>query len=253
MNTLLRRMLYTSREFGLDPKKTFSALAGLWWFTADLLKYKSTSKENRLQILPVFSDKHASSGNADGHYFWQDLICAKWIFEDSPGNHLDVGSRIDGFIAHLLTFMNVHQIDVRMNPTQIEGLTTVVADLTRNFQESKVKYSSVSSLHSLEHFGLGRYGDTLNPVGHELGLINLSSFVSSGGFLYVSYPVGDGVVQFNSQRLLPADWATKILKDFSLLQFVAIPWRGIPVFHKGYPHQNLFPKGSAILMKLMRI
>ncbi len=253
MNTLLRRILYTSREFGLDPKKTFSALAGLHWFTADLLKYKSSSKESKLQLLPVFSDKYASSGTADGHYFWQDLICARWIFEDSPGLHLDVGSRIDGFIAHLLTFMNVHQIDVRMNPTQIEGLTTVVADLTQDFHESKVKYPSVSSLHSLEHFGLGRYGDALNPIGHELGLINLSSFVASGGFLYVSYPVGDGVIQFNSQRLLPADWATNILNGFSLIQFVVIPWRGIPVFHKGYPDQNFFPKGSAILMKLMRI
>ena len=253
MNSYIRRILYIFREFGFDPLKTLSAIKGIGWFTHDFYHFKVIAKDSKIQVLPVFSDKNASSGSADGHYFWQDLICAKWIFEDSPEIHLDVGSRIDGFIAHLLTFMKVHQIDVRANPIQIEGLTTFVADLTQNFKESDVKYSSVSSLHSLEHFGLGRYGDELNPIGHEKGLINLASFVCHGGFLYVSYPVGDGLVQFNSQRLLPADWAVNHLTGFEPIQYVNIPWKGVPIFGNGRPADEEFGVGSAILLKLKKI
>jgi len=250
---MMRRILYLLRQLGFDPLKSFAALIGITWFLRDLARFKINAKGIRVKLQPVFDDKNSAAGSADGHYFWQDMICARWIFEDSPPSHLDVGSRIDGFIAHLLTFMNVHQIDVRKNPLEIDRLTTVLADLTQDFQESETKFSSVSSLHSLEHFGLGRYGDALNPKGHELGLTNLASFVSPGGFLYVSYPVGEDVVEFNSQRLLPADWAIKQLTGFAPIEYVNIPWRGVPIFGNGHPDNDNFRTGSAILLKLKKV
>jgi hypothetical protein len=249
----MRRILYLLRQLGFDPLKSLAALNGITWYFPDLIRFKRNAKGTAVKLQPVFDDKKSASGSADGHYFWQDMICARWIFEDSPPSHLDVGSRIDGFIAHLLTFMSVQQIDVRKNPLQIDRLTTVIADLTQDFRESDTKFSSVSSLHSLEHFGLGRYGDTINPRGHELGLTNLASYVSPGGFLYVSYPVGEDVVEFNSQRLLPADWAIKHLTGFSLIQYVNIPWRGKPVFGIGQPNNEEFRIGSAILLKLKKL
>ncbi|HWF86113.1 MAG TPA: hypothetical protein VG222_14745 [Vicinamibacterales bacterium] len=48
-----------------------------------------------------------------GHYFHQDLWVAKRIYAARPAAHVDIGSRIDGFVAHLLTFMPVTVIDVR--------------------------------------------------------------------------------------------------------------------------------------------
>jgi len=253
MKNSLRRLLYISREFGFDPIKLFFALRGLIWFTVDLTRYYSQSRDHSIQIQPIFSDKNAYSGSANGHYFWQDLICARWIFEQSPETHLDVGSRIDGFIAHLLTFMKVYQIDVRENPLRIDGFTSLVSDLTENFEESNTKFSSVSSLHSLEHFGLGRYGDAINPVGHELGLTNLSTYVSPGGFFYVSYPVGNQIVQFNAQRLLHADWAVRVLAGFEPLEYVNIPWKGMPKFGHGTPKHTEFDEGSAVLIKFKKI
>ena len=32
---------------------------------------------------------------------------------------------------------------------------------------------SLSCLHALEHFGLGRYGDPINPEGNIIGLENM--------------------------------------------------------------------------------
>lgn len=253
MKNILRRLLYISREFGFDPIRFSNAIRGLRWFISDFAKYLLKARNQSIQVQPVFSDKKAFSGSADGHYFWQDLICAKWIFEESPESHLDVGSRVDGFIGHLLTFMKVSQIDVRENQLQIEGFNSVVADLTKNFKESEEKFPSVSSLHSLEHFGLGRYGDSISPMGHEVGLLNLSTYVSPGGYLYISHPVGNDVVQFNSQRLLHSDWAIALLKGFEPIQYANIPWKGNPKIGYGYPNVNEFEDGSAILLKLKKL
>lgn len=253
MKHFLRRQLYVLREFGFDPVKFWFALTGVVWYLRDLINFKYKLNQRKVKYAPIFSDRSAFSGNANGHYFWQDLICARWIFENSPTVHLDVGSRIDGFIAHLLTFMEVHQIDVRENPFPIKGFKTIVADLTQNFIESESKFQSVSSLHSLEHFGLGRYGDKLLPKGHEIGLSNLASYVAPGGYLYISHPVGKETVQFNAQRLLPADWVLKVLVDFEPLEYVNIPWKGLPTFHSGYPIGKHFSTGSAILIKLRKL
>jgi len=31
----------------------------------------------------------------------QDLLVARWIFDAKPQRHVDIGSRVDGFIAHV--------------------------------------------------------------------------------------------------------------------------------------------------------
>jgi hypothetical protein len=46
------------------------------------------------------------------------------------------------------------------------------------------KYDSISCLHALEHFGLGRYGDRLDPNGHETGFLKLLDMLKPGaGFI----------------------------------------------------------------------
>jgi hypothetical protein len=59
---------------------------------------------------------------------------------------------------------------------------------------------SLSCLHSIEHFGLGRYGDDIDPLGHLKGLEQLKRMVKSGGILYLSTPIGPERVEFNAHR-----------------------------------------------------
>ena len=71
---------------------------------------------------------------------------------------------------------------------------------------------SISCLHAIEHFGLGRYGDPLNPDGHKLGFNNILRMLKPGGTLYISFPIGkSNEVHFNAQRVFhPQDifgWA----------------------------------------------
>lgn len=226
----MRRVIYIFRQFGIDPIRFMKATRFVPRYFSNYISFRIKSpKSSEVKFQPSLNDFNDSAGSADGHYFWQDLICAQWINEENPTKHLDVGSRVDGFIAHLLASREVTLLDIRPLPHKIKSLTVIVGDIQSQLQDESYSSPSVSSLHSIEHFGLGRYMDPIDPLGHEKGLLNLANIVSEGGYLYVSFPIGTEVVEFNSQRIINPLWPQKILKDFTLERFVLIPWKGIPI------------------------
>jgi hypothetical protein len=200
----------------------------------------------------VLNDYRATAGTADGHYFWQDLICAKWIFQRNPEAHFDVASRIDGFVAHLLTFRKVTILDIRPLETKIPNLEVILGDAQKELSTIAINFPSVSSLHSIEHFGLGRYGDKLDIAGHEKGLKNIATTVRKGGTLYLSFPIGAEAVEFNAQRIIDPLWPLQILEDFTLEEFVLIPWRGEPSFGLDPTEVDLNTRGQAGLYRFVR-
>jgi hypothetical protein len=225
----LRKILYFLRQIGLDPLRFVRGLSKLPRYFSDLSEFRRiNATRGKFRISPVLNDFDDQAGSADGHYFWQDLIAAQWIHSLQSKSHLDVGSRIDGFIAHLLTFREVTLLDIRPTKLEISNLRVVLADAQKNLSEVVGKFSSVSSLHSIEHFGLGRYGDSLDPLGHEKGIIAISECVDIGGSLFVSFPIGASSVEFNEQRIIDPNWPVQILENFDLCNFVLIPWKGLP-------------------------
>jgi hypothetical protein len=65
---------------------------------------------------------------------------------------------------------------------------------------------SLSCLHALEHFGLGSYGDPIDPQGYRSGLTNMARILAVGGTLYLAVPVGIPRIEFNANRVFdPAD------------------------------------------------
>ena len=55
----------------------------------------------------ILSDYDDQAGSSSGHYFHQDLFVSQLIFSSNPENHIDIGSRIDGFVAHVASFRNI--------------------------------------------------------------------------------------------------------------------------------------------------
>jgi hypothetical protein len=247
-----RPLLQTSRVFGFDPRNFYVALVKTPRYLKDLIKFIQKHGIRDIVISPAITDYTKVAGTATGHYFWQDLICAQWVNANSPIRHLDVGSRVDGFIAHLLSFRKVELLDIRPLGVEIPGLTIQVRDLMIQSEPPSL-YESVSSLHALEHFGLGRYGDPINVNGHEIGLKNLAGYVRPGGLLYVSFPIGKQRVQFNSQRILDPEWPLQILDNFELEEFVLIPWDGQPQFGELPKNVDKKIEGQAGLYKLRKV
>ena len=249
----MRKILYFSRQLGFDPIKFFNGVRGLPHYLSTLFKFKRLTLNSRISISPVLQDFSAQAGSADGHYFWQDLIVAKWIFESKPERHLDVGSRIDGFVAHLLSFREVTMVDIRPLDQPIPGLTVFLGDAQKPLDQITQSFESVSSLHAIEHFGLGRYRDLLEVEGHINGIHNISDTVKIGGQLYISFPIGKERVEFNEQRIINPLTPEQILSNFGLQEFVLIPWKGNPVYGLQPNEVNQQIPGQAGLYRFKRM
>jgi len=152
-------------------------------------------------VQPVLGDYRAQAGRARGHYFHQDLWAARRIHAVRPRMHVDVGSRVDGFVAHVLTFMPVTVVDIRPLESDVDGLTFLQGDACRLDGFATGSVPSASSLHAVEHVGLGRYGDPIDPDGWSAALAELSRIVEPGGRLYLGVPVGRERLEFNAHRV----------------------------------------------------
>jgi hypothetical protein len=131
---------------------------------------------------------------------------SRWIHDNDPSVHLDIGSRVDGFVAHVASFREIEILDVRPISTKIPGVTFVQADLMEPIvsignKDAKGYCDSLSCLHTIEHFGLGRYGDNIDVDGYKKGIANMAPLLKSGGKLYLSAPIGVERVEFNANRI----------------------------------------------------
>jgi Caenorhabditis protein of unknown function, DUF268 len=151
---------------------------------------------------PVLIDYTDSAGSTSGHYFHQDLLVASFIANTKPNRHIDIGSRIDGFVAHVASFRTIEVVDVR--PLSATGHTNIVfvqADLMNQSNAYPIA-DSVSCLHAIEHFGLGRYTDPIDPNGYSKGFSNILKMVDTNGMLYISFPIGQrNEIHFNAHRV----------------------------------------------------
>lgn len=191
---------FAKTQIGLDPRTFIRSIFGLPLYIRDLIKFTSKYKGS-LRILPCLQDRFEDSGFTKSEYFWQDLLVARTIFEKKPVKHVDVGSRIDGFIAHLASFREVEVLDIRPLQSKIPGVTFKQADLMETLPEFENYCDSFSCLHTLEHFGLGRYGDPISIDGYQKGLKNMANMIKPNGSFYLSVPIGIERVEFNANRV----------------------------------------------------
>jgi SAM-dependent methyltransferase len=174
------------------------------------------------KLRPIVNEYRQAAGDARGHYFFQDLWAARKIYDAQPREHTDIGSRVDGFIAHLLVFMPVRVVDIRPLKSTVTGLTFVCADATdlREFADDSVE--SLSSLHAIEHFGLGRYGDPVSPNAYATAMSTLARVLRPGGRLYFSVPIGIERLEFNAHRVLSPQRVLRIFQSLELISFCAV-------------------------------
>jgi SAM-dependent methyltransferase len=201
----MRRIGRLGLAFGINGLELVRALRGLPAFVRDGLRYgrRRTAGDLPLRLkylYPILGDRYEQAGTARGHYFHQDLWAAKRIYRAQPSHHVDVGSRVDGFVAHLLVFRDVTVVDVRRLSGNVPGLTFEQGSITAlPLPDDSVP--SVSCLHVLEHIGLGRYGDPVDPDGWRRGLAELQRVLAPGGRLYLGVPIGTERLHFNAHRV----------------------------------------------------
>jgi SAM-dependent methyltransferase len=216
----------------MHPLPQPAAIRGLARFIRDWQAYNRLASPGcpfavrPSEWMPVLTEWEDQAGIPDPYYFYQDLWAARLIYRRSPARHVDVGSRIDGFIAHLLTFMRVTVVDIRQLRSTVPGLDFIRSDATdlREFLDDSIE--SLSSLHAVEHFGLGRYGDPVDPQAPFKVMAAFVRVLAPGGFLYFSVPVGRERLVFNAHRIFAPSTITSALDGLKLLSFSAVSDRG---------------------------
>jgi hypothetical protein len=176
-------------------------------------------------LFPILDERSKPAGSARGHYFHQDLLVAQRIFQRQPRRHIDVGSRVDGFVAHVATFRDIEVIDVRPLISTTPRIRFLCADLMAELPPSLIGCTdSLSCLHAIEHFGLGRYGDPVCFDGHLAGLANLHRMLQPGGTLYLSTPVSRRQrVEFNAHRVFSLPYLLdRLAASFELQSFAYV-------------------------------
>ena len=138
--------------------------------------------------------------------------------------HVDVASRIDGFVAHVASFVPIEVLDIRPAVTSARNITFRQMDLMLDPFPLTDYTSSLSCLHALEHFGLGRYGDTVDYYGYNRAWKNLASMVTPGGVFYFSVPIGPQRIEFDAHRVfsVPFLMDTMIQPSFSVASFAFV-------------------------------
>jgi SAM-dependent methyltransferase len=192
------------RNAGIHPRRLISALRGWRRYVRDRENFrgkKSSAHFPWARELPILTEWDEASGGF-GAYFLQDLTVARWIRHASPGKHVDIGSRIDGFVANVASFREIEVIDIRPAPGEVAGVIFHQLDVMEDLPEKWIGCTdSLSCLHTIEHFGLGRYGDPIDPDGHTKGLEQLKQMVKPGGVFYLSTPIGPERIEFNAHRV----------------------------------------------------
>ncbi len=231
MITSFRVLSAFRRYLGIDPKILLGTFRGLPYYLRDLREIKKQKGEDDTFILgpknAMLSDRFTESGSMSGHYFHTDLHVAKKIFKDNPKRHVDIGSRTDGFVAHIATFREIEVLDIRDQKSKVANILFRQADLMQ-LPDGMVNYcDSISALHSIEHFGLGRYGDPIDYFGHLRALENIYKMLQPGGKFYFAVPIGKQRIEFNAHRVFSVDYLMDIFKNgYEINQFAYVDDKG---------------------------
>jgi SAM-dependent methyltransferase len=208
-----RRGQDTTRDAFARELGQFAALAG----DAPRLPVRAED------INPQLSDR-ASVTPIDRHYTYHPAWAARVLAKTRPEKHVDISSILN-FGAIVSAFIPVEFYDFRPALIELDGLFTGAADLTQ-LQFSTDSIASLSCMHVIEHIGLGRYGDALDPDGDLKAIAELVRVLAPGGDLLVATPVGRPRVEFNAHRVYDHEAFARYFAALELVEFTLVEERG---------------------------
>lgn len=205
MISLLKSLLRLMQTMGIDPVRFVRTLASLPIYLANRVRYARMHDGVRFALRiagtrPMTADRLEPAGRHGGHYFWQDLFMARKVRELGISRVMDVGSRVDGYITSLLADLHVDYVDVRPIAIADPHFTSHIGSITQ-LPFPDASQACVSSLHVIEHIGLGRYGDPVDPLGWEKALRELVRVLAQDGTLLIGTPIGRERLIFDAHRV----------------------------------------------------
>lgn len=197
------------------------------------LKYRKLNKGDATRFPAKASNLFPITGENtpytlfDRHYVYHTAWATRVVSEIKPSKHIDISSSLY-FCGLLSAFIPVDFYDYRPAPLELSNLHTHAGDLMKlPFGDKTVE--SISCMHTIEHVGLGRYGDPMDPAGDKKAIKDLMRVVRPGGSLLLVMPVGRQRVEFNAHRIYNPEYVKKLVceeleqNQFELHEYAFIP------------------------------
>jgi SAM-dependent methyltransferase len=213
MLDLMRRVLRRGRAY--------------YRFAADYRTFQRLSEKAGARFPLRWSDRRpclydrTATTPFDRHYVYHTAWAARVVRQLGPPRHVDIGSSLY-FVAIASAFVPTDFYDYRPAELGLDGLASRLADLT-NLAFADRSVPSLSCMHVVEHVGLGRYGDPLDPAGDVKAMRELERVVAPGGSLLFVVPVGRPRICYNAHRIYGFEQIVEEFAALRLRQFALIP------------------------------
>jgi SAM-dependent methyltransferase len=168
---------------------------------------------------PCLTDNTGITG-IEPHYTYHPAWAARVLAQTKPAKHVDISS-ITHFSNIVSAFIPTEFYDYRPANIILSNYSSGRADLTNlHFPSNSVE--SLSCMHTVEHIGLGRYGDPMDVDGDKKAMIELARVLAPDGNLLFVVPIGDARIEFNAHRVyayqtIIDNFSGLTLKEFSLI------------------------------------
>jgi hypothetical protein len=193
---------------------------GLWYLPRFFSHWRQYTKAvgaekiSALDLQPCLGDWSIHTP-FDAHYFYQGAWLARRVIATKVSKHVDIGSSVLT-ISVLSAQIETVFVDYRPLKVSLPGLTSIAGNiLDLPFPDDSI--DSLSCLHVIEHIGLGRYGDPIDPSGSIKAALELQRIVSRGGNIFLSVPIGRERVCFNAHRVHSAMTVLTLFPELTLL------------------------------------
>jgi SAM-dependent methyltransferase len=210
----------------IDPGYAWEGIYKFFRFAMQWRKYNLLLERPKLKWRDCYPQIHDDTNSTpfDPHYFYTNGWAMRRIVANSPRFHVDIASH--NLFADLLSaVVPVVFIDYRPLNVNLDGLVCRAGDILALPYENNSIFS-LSSLHVIEHIGLGRYGDPLDPHGTQKALTELSRVLAPGGNFYLSTPIGRERVCFNAHRIHNAQSICAMVPGLVLVEFSGVTDKG---------------------------
>ena len=192
----------------------------------DYFKFRTNNKRFSLKFndfYPQIKDKTIKTG-FDTHYVYHTSWAARKLKQINPEFHTDISSSLY-FSGIVSAFVPVKFYDYRPADLNLSNLDSYGGDLMKlPFKDNSVK--SLSCMHTIEHIGLGRYGDPIDPNGDIKAAKELIRVTSKEGHLIFVTPVGKPKIEFNAHRIYSYEMILEMFTDLDLVEFSLITDEG---------------------------
>ncbi|MDP3402494.1 MAG: DUF268 domain-containing protein [bacterium] len=222
-------------------RKTFKRLRNILlspFILSDYTTFRNADSSGRFTLslkdaYPQILDKTLQTG-FDRHYVYHTSWAARVLAETRPERHVDISSSLY-FSGIVSAFVPVAFYDYRPADLALDGFSSSAADLMElPFPDRSVP--SLSCMHTVEHVGLGRYGDPIDPEGDTRAARELSRVLAPGGSLLFVVPMGrEARIEFNAHRIYSYDQVMALFPDLTLAEFSLIPEYAGPLIRNADP------------------